>query len=174
MTTGSTILSLRKWHIGGLLVQMAKQYSIRCLSICQHTIPNFLKGDRQSRQWLKVSHSASLSAIRLEFSHTAIMQRCCLAIELEVHTTSRKNVLVTGTEHPMDYSHLLQMVWTPTLCIPDMSDRPGYFLISLSNLAMSLITYGAPCITLLCSTFTATLLHIWRHPYPYFRISFIH
>ena len=52
------------------------------------------------------------------------------------------------------------MVWTPTLCIPDTSDRPGYFFILLSNLAMSLITYGAPCITLLCSTFIATLLHI--------------
>ena len=66
------------------------------------------------------------------------------------------------------------MVRTPTLCIPDMLDRPSYFLISLSNLATSLITYGAPCITLLCSTFIATLLHIWRRPYPYFRISFIH
>ena len=55
---------------------------------------------------------------------------------------------------------VLQTVWTPTLCIPDTSDRPGYFLISLSNLATSLITYGAPCITLLCSTFIATLLHI--------------
>ena len=42
---------------------------------------------------------------------------------------------------------LLQTVWTPTLCIPDMLDRPGYFLTSLSNLAMSLIIYGAPCIT---------------------------
>ena len=51
-------------------------------------------------------------------------------------------------------------VWTPTLCIPDTSDRPSYFLISLSNLATPLITYGAPCITLLCSTFIATLLHI--------------
>ena len=48
------------------------------------------------------------------------------------------------------------------------------FLISLSNLATPLITYGVPCITLLCSTFIATLLHIWRRPYPYFRISFIH
>ena len=28
---------------------------------------------------------------------------------------------------------LLQTVWTPTLCIPDTSDRPGYFLISLSS-----------------------------------------
>ena len=56
---------------------------------------------------------------------------------------------------------LLQMVRTPTLCIPDTSDRPGYFLlISLSNLATSLITYGAPCITLLCSAFIATLLPI--------------
>ena len=51
-------------------------------------------------------------------------------------------------------------VRTPTLCIPDTSDRPGYFFISLSNLAMPLITYGAPCITLPCSTFIATLLHI--------------
>ena len=70
--------------------------------------------------------------------------------------------------------NVLQTVRTPTLCIPDMSDRPGYFLISLSNLATSLITYGAPCVTLLCSTFIATLLYIWRRPYPYFRISFIH
>ena len=69
---------------------------------------------------------------------------------------------------------VLQTVRTPTLCIPDTSDRPGYFLISLSNLAMPLITYGAPCITLLCSTFIATLLHIWCRPYPYLRISFIH
>ena len=61
-----------------------------------------------------------------------------------------------------------------TLCIPDTSDRPGYFLISLSNLATPLITYGAPCITLLCSTFITTLLHIWRRPYPYFRISCTH
>ena len=51
-------------------------------------------------------------------------------------------------------------VRTPTLCIPDTSDRPGYFFISLSNLATSLITYGAPCITLLCSAFIATLLHL--------------
>ena len=57
-------------------------------------------------------------------------------------------------------SMMLQTVWTPTLCIPDTSDRPGYFLISLSNLATPLITYGAPCITLLCSTFITTLLHI--------------
>ena len=61
---------------------------------------------------------------------------------------------------PVIVRQLLQTVWTPTLCIPDTSDRPGYFLISLSNLATPLFTYGAPCITLLCSTFIATLLHI--------------
>ena len=63
------------------------------------------------------------------------------------------------THHP-PFLTVTITVRTPTLCIPDTSDRPGYFLISLSNLAMPLITYGAPCTTLLCSTFTATLLHI--------------
>ena len=67
--------------------------------------------------------------------------------------------ILHGLEQPEEWSVTIT-VRTPTLCIPDTSDRPGYFLISLSNLATSLITYGAPCITLLCSTFIATLLHI--------------
>ena len=59
-----------------------------------------------------------------------------------------------------NFWYVLQTVRTPTLCIPDTSDRPSYFLISLSNLATSLITYGAPCITLPCSTFVAILLRL--------------
>jgi hypothetical protein len=33
------------------------------------------------------------------------------------------------------------MVWTPTLCKPDTSDRPYYFPFNLLNLAMPLTTY---------------------------------
>jgi hypothetical protein len=41
------------------------------------------------------------------------------------------------------------MVRTPTLCKPDMSDRPHYFLFNLPNLAMPLTTYVAHLVLLI-------------------------
>ena len=67
---------------------------------------------------------------------------------------------------------VLQTVRTPTLCIPDTSDRPGYFLFNLLNLATSLLSY-AVCLVLLylvllsslpCYAYDATLILILGYP----------
>ena len=61
---------------------------------------------------------------------------------------------------------LLQTVRTPTLCIPDTLDRPGYFLFNLLNLATPLLSHAVRlvllCFVLLsslpCSIYDAVLI----------------
>ena len=63
-----------------------------------------------------------------------------------------------------------------------IQERENYGELPRSNNPMDLlfcnafiIVCGTPCITILCSTYVATLLCLWcPNPYPYSRISFIH
>jgi hypothetical protein len=46
-------------------------------------------------------------------------------------------------------THCYNTVWTPTLCKPDTSDRPWYFLFNLLNLATPLTTYAVHLVLLI-------------------------
>ena len=59
------------------------------------------------------------------------------------------------------YSVCYNTVWTPTLCLPDMSDRPCDFLFNLLNLAMSLYhMWCALPFTFIVLHFVIILLHL--------------
>ena len=51
---------------------------------------------------------------------------------------SCKNKLVPRSEQMTFIGYCYNTVWTPTLCIPDMSDRHCYFSFNLLNLATPL------------------------------------
>ena len=71
-----------------------------------------------------------------------------------------------------DIRYCYNMVQTPTLCLPDMSDRPCYFLFNLLNLATFL--YHMWCtltFTFIVLLSIVTLLCLWHCPYTYCWIS---
>ena len=106
----------------------------------QHFLPivsDYLEHEFQEQLWCQATPA--------QRNGCGNVYRCCCCWSCSFR---RKTCYCDGDGVVVGLKTMLQTVRTPTLCIPDTSDRPGYFLFNLLNLATLLLSYAVRLVLL--------------------------